>query len=82
MIKYPQFCGYFCYNDDGEIMSIVGTVLDNLNFNDTVFLKEDSDLQRKLEALTRLNQEYPNNSDIQEEMYIVKMGLLGEDEIK
>ena len=63
-------------------MSIIGNVLDNLKFNDTIFLKEESDLKTKYDVLQRLNKEYPNNSDIQEEMFIIKKGLDGEEEIK
>ena len=51
-------------------------------FKDTVFLKESSDLQKKYNALMKLKDEYPNNSDIEEELYIVKRGLDGENEIK
>lgn len=63
-------------------MSIIGKVIDNIKFNDTVFLKEDSELKRKCEALKKLNQEYPNNNAIQEELFIAEKGLDGEKEIK
>ncbi len=50
-------------------------------FEDTVFLKETSDLQEQYQALIKLNNEYPNNEDILEELVIVKKGLKGENEI-
>ena len=51
-------------------------------FKDTIFLKESSDLQDKYNALSKLNEKYPNNKDIKEELYIVKRGLKGENEIR
>lgn len=51
-------------------------------FKDTIFLKENSDLQDRCDALIKLKNEYPNNENIQEELYIIKKGLEGENEIK
>lgn len=51
-------------------------------FHDTIFLKDSSDLKDKYDALIKLLKEYPDNDDIKEELYIVKKGLEGEDEIK
>lgn len=51
-------------------------------FKDTIFLKEDSDLQDRYDALLKLKEEYPNNEDLYEELYIVKKGLDGENEIR
>ena len=51
-------------------------------FKDTIFLKENSDLQDRYDALTKLKIEFPNNEEIQEELYIIKKGLEGENEIK
>ena len=51
-------------------------------FKDTIFLKENSDLQDRYDALLRLKDEFPNNEDISEEMFIIKKGLDGEKEIK
>lgn len=51
-------------------------------FKDTIFLKENSDLQDRYDALTKLKNEFPNNEEIQEELYIIKKGLEGENEIK
>ena len=50
-------------------------------FKDTVFYKEENDLQDKYNALKRLNEEYPNNEDLLSELFIVKKGLEGENEI-
>ena len=51
-------------------------------FKDTIFLKESSSLYKRLEALERLLEEYPNNSKIKEELFLVKKGIQGEKEIK
>lgn len=44
-------------------------------FEDTVFIKESSDLQDQYDALVKLNDEYPNNENILEELVIVKKGM-------
>lgn len=62
-------------------MGIIDSAIDALRFKDTIFYKEDSDLQDKYEALQKLNIEYPNNEDILNELFIVKKGLDGENEI-
>lgn len=51
-------------------------------FEDTIFLKESSDLQDRYDALLKLKEEFPNNEDVSEEMFIIKKGLDGEKEIK
>lgn len=51
-------------------------------FEDTIFLKESSDLQERYDALLKLKEEYPNCESIDEELYIIKKGLDGENEIK
>ena len=50
-------------------------------FTDTVFLKENSDLQDRYDVLSKLIELYPNNDDLLEEYYCVKKGLEGEKEI-
>ena len=45
-------------------MGIIDNAIDALRFKDTIFYKEDSDLQDKYEALQKLNIEYPNNEEI------------------
>ena len=59
-------------------MGLIDAAIDAFRFKDTVFYKENSDLQDKYDALKRLNEEYPNNEDILSELYIVKKGLDGE----
>ena len=54
----------------------------NNRLKDTIFLKETSDLKGKYEALERLIKEYPDNEELKEELFIVKKGLEGENEIK
>ena len=51
-------------------------------FTDTIFLKEDSNLQKQFDALKKLHIEYPENKQLEEELYTVKKGLDGEKEIK
>ena len=58
-------------------------IIDNIfNFNDTIFLKESNTLENKLEALDRLVKEYPENEELKKELFIVKKGFAGEQEIK
>lgn len=62
-------------------MGIIDYAINALRFKETIFMKEESDLQDKYNALIELNKEYPNNEEIQNELYIVKKGLDGENEI-
>ena len=62
-------------------MGLIDYAINALRFKDTIFMKEESDLQDKYNALIELNKEYPNNEEIQNELYIVKKGLDGENEI-
>ena len=62
-------------------MGLIDSAIDALRFKETVFFKENSDLQLKYDALDKLNNEYPNNEELQSELYIVKKGLEGENEI-
>ena len=59
----------------GLIDNVIDLAVDSLRFKDTVFYKENSDLQDKYNALKKLNDEYPNNEDLLSELYIVKKGL-------
>ena len=65
----------------GLIDNVIDLAVDSLRFKDTVFYKENSDLQDKYNALKKLNDEYPNNEDLLSELYIVKKGLDGENEM-
>ena len=51
-------------------------------FKDTIFLKEDSTLEKQRDALNKLLKEYPTKEDIMEELYIINKGISGEKEIK
>ena len=62
-------------------MGIIDCAIDAFRFKDTIFYKENSDLQDKYNALERLNEEYPKNEELQSELLIVKKGLDGENEI-
>ncbi|MBR4231199.1 MAG: NERD domain-containing protein [Bacilli bacterium] len=62
-------------------MGLINTAIDAFRFKDTIIYKENSDLQDKYDALKKLNKEYPNNEDLLSELYIVKKGLDGENEI-
>lgn len=65
----------------GLIDNVIDSAVDAFRFKDTIFYKENSDLQDKYDALKKLNDEYPNNEDLLSELYIVKKGLDGENEI-
>ena len=62
-------------------MGIFNTILGTFQSKDTVFLKESSSLSNKYKALNKLNSKYPNNKDLLNELYMVKRGLNGENEI-
>lgn len=62
-------------------MGLIDSAIDAFRFKDTVFYKENSDLQNKYDTLKKLNEEYPNIEELQSELYIVKKGLDGENEI-
>lgn len=62
-------------------MGLIDNAIDAFRFKDTIFYKENSDLQDKYDALIKLREEYPNNENIQSELYIVKKGLEGENEV-
>lgn len=51
-------------------------------FTETIFLKTDSDLQKKIEKLSKLQREYPNNKKIELDLMLCKLGLAGENEIE
>lgn len=51
-------------------------------FTDTEFYKSDSELEQQLEALKKLNSEYPGNEQIEQKLKICEMGLLGEKQIE
>ena len=57
------------------------TVIDIFRFKDTIFYKENSDLQNRYDALKKLNEEYPNNNELLSELFIIKKGLVGENKI-
>ena len=65
----------------GLIDNVIDSAVDAFRLKDTIFYKENSDLQDKYDALKKLNDEYPNNEDLLSELYIVKKGLDGENEI-
>ena len=64
-----------------ELLKILDDIYNNFKFTNTIFFKEDSDLQAKYNALKQLNDEYPNNRSLYNELFIVKKGLDGENEI-
>lgn len=62
-------------------MGLIDSAIETFRFKDTINYKENSDLQNKYDALKKLNEEFPNNEDLLSELYIVKKGLDGENEI-
>lgn len=65
----------------GLIDNVIDMTVDAFRFKDTIFYKANSTLQSQYDALTKLNNEFPGNDDLMHELYIVKKGLVGEDEI-
>lgn len=57
------------------IDNVIDSAIDAFRFKDTIFYKENSDLQDRYDALKRLNDEYPNNNDLISELFIIKKGL-------
>lgn len=66
----------------GLLDDVFDSAVNAFRFKDTVIYKENSDLQDKYNALKRLNEEFPNNEELQSELYIVKKGFDGENEIE
>ena len=62
-------------------MGLLDTAMNAFRFKDTIFFKENSDLQDKYNALSKLVKEYPNNEDLLEEFFIIRKGLEGENEV-
>ena len=62
----------------GIIDNVIDSAIDAFRFKDTIFYKENSDLQDRYDALKRLNDEYPNNNDLISELFIIKKGLDGD----
>ncbi len=62
-------------------MGLIDNAIDAFRFKDTIFYKENSDLQDRYDALKKLNVEYPNNEELLSELFMVKKGLDGENEI-
>jgi hypothetical protein len=65
----------------GLISDVIDSARDAKRFKDTIFYKENSFLQKKYDALKKLYEEYPNNKDLQNELFVTKQGLIGENEI-
>ena len=64
-----------------EVGIIVG-ILDIFDrFRDTIFLKEDCELERRVQYLEKLKEQYPDNKNINEQLFMAQKGLIGEKEI-
>ena len=50
-------------------------------FRDAIILKEDCELERKVKYLEELKIKYPNNKNINQQLYMAQKGLAGENEI-
>ncbi len=51
-------------------------------FNETIFYKNDSELEKQVTVLQKLNKEYPKNDIIANKLKICEIGLKGEKEIE
>lgn len=58
-------------------------LLDIFNkFTETIFYKNDSELEFQIEALKKLHEEYPKNEIILQKLKLCELGLAGEKEIE
>lgn len=51
------------------------------SFNETIFLKEDSDLEKQLEKLKNIRQKLENTDEIDKDIKLLEYGIKGENEI-
>lgn len=65
----------------GIMNNLLELIFKTSTFKDTIFFKENSDLQERYNALIKLKSEYTDNQSLNEELYIIKRGLDGENEI-
>lgn len=58
-------------------------LLDNIfnSFKDTIFLKEDSDLEKQVEELKRIKESGNNSYSIDKDIKLLELGIKGENEI-
>lgn len=63
------------------IDNMINSAFNTFRFKDTIFYKENSDLQDRYNALEKLKKEYTNNENLLNELFIIKKGLDGENEI-
>ena len=63
------------------IDNVIDSAIEAFRFKDTVFYKETSDLHDKYDALKKLTEEFTNSEALLSELFIVKKGLDGENEI-
>ena len=63
---------------------MLGEIIDKLTnkFSETVFLKNENELEKQVYALEKLLEKYPNNHLLQNKLTICKLGLKGEQEIE
>jgi len=60
-------------------MSLLDTFIP---FNETIFLKSDSNIERELNSLKRLKESRVNNSELDKDIKLLEMGLNGEKQIE
>lgn len=62
----------------------IGDLIDKLTnkFTETIFYKQDSELQRQIDALNKLLEQNPNNDDLKKKLKLSELGLQGEKEIE
>ena len=61
-------------------MGLLNSILNKTN--EVHFLKENSDIERQVEALRILSRKFPSNKKIKDELVKVETGLKGENEVK
>ncbi len=62
----------------------IGDLIDKLTnkFTDTIFYKQDSELQHQIDALNKLLEQSPNNDELKKKLKLSELGLQGEKEIE
>ena len=62
----------------------LGELIDKLTnkFSETVFYKANSELEKQIEAINNLLEQYPNNDELMKKLKLCQLGLQGEKEIE
>ena len=62
-------------------MGVIKNLINSFSFKGFELIKEDSELERKVEVLRKLNKDFPNDKKIKNDLLTSSVGLKGEKEI-